>query len=315
MTDHVALFSLATLLLALGAVLGGWGAGQLARRFGASAWAVGFAVVPVAAALPTFAVGVTAAAQYRDTFTLGMVLNGAVVSASLALGLAALVRPLVGSSRVVSGAITVPLVGVLVLWFVCRDGDVSRVDAAFLFAAFVASVGYLVWVSGNELVAAKVEVERWAIARRPAGIAAIAAALGLAAVIGGAYLLVPEAVEIARTQSKKPPHLFGTVAISLATSIAVLGVTLTAARKGHGDFALGTAAGTGLCLLLLLPAVAALVNPIAVPEAMQANDLPAAALVVFLLLVPRLNGLRVSRWEGAVLLAAFVGYAWWQVTR
>lgn len=315
MTDHVALFSLAALLLALGAVLAGWGGGQLARRFGASAWAVGLAVVPVAAALPTFAVGVNAAAQHRDTFTLGMVLNGPVVSATLALGLAGLVRPLAGSSRVACEALSALLASVLVLWFVCRDGEVSRVDAGFLIAGFAAAVGYLVWVSREEPVTASAAFETWRLTRRPAGLAVFAVVLGFAAVVGGAYLLVPEAAEIARTQPKKPPHLFGTVAIALATSIAVLGVTLTAARTGHGDLAIGTAAGVGLCLLLLLPAVAAFVNPVAVPEAMQMNDLPAAALAVFLLLVPRLNGLQVSRPEGAILLAAFAGYAWWQVTR
>jgi cation:H+ antiporter len=172
-----------------------------------------------------------------------------------------------------------------------------------------------VWVSREEPVAAGAAFERWELARRPVGAGAVAVALGIAAIVGGAYLLVPEAVEIARTQPKKPPHLFGTVAIALATSLSVLGVALAAARKGHGDLAIGTVAGVGPCLLLLLPAVAALVNPVAVPEAMQMNDLPGAALAVFLLLVPRLNGLRVSRWEGAVLVAAFAGYAWWQVTR
>jgi cation:H+ antiporter len=315
MSEPVALFALAVLVLAGGAALLGWGGGQLARRFGASPWAVGLAVVPVAAAAPTFAVGVNAALQHRDTFTLGMILNGPVVSATLALGLAALLRPLAGTSRVVSATISALLVSVLLFWFVCRDGDVSRVDAVFLLAALAAAVAYLVFVAREEPATAKAAFETGAIARRPVGVAAVAAALGLVGLVGGGYLLVPEAVEIARTQSKGSPRLFGTVAIALATSLAVLSVALAAARKRRGDLALGTAAGTGLCLVLLLPAVAAFVNPIAVPEAMQMNDFPAATLVVFLLLVPRLNGLRVSRWEGAILVAAFAGYGWWQVSR
>lgn len=314
MSPHIALFTLGFLSLALGAVLLGFGVGQLARRLGASAWGIGFVVVPLAAAAPVFAVAINTAVQHRDTFTVGMILGSAVVNVAFALGTAALWRPLAGSSRLTNASISTLLVGVLFFWFVCRTGSVGPLEAVLLLVGFAAAVAYLVWTARSESAEVKDEFTRWNVRRWPPLVAVLGAILGIAAVVGGAYFLVPEAVEITKTQSKSLP-LFGTVAIALATSLALLCVTELAARNNHGDLAITTVAIANLCILLLLPGVAGLVASFKIPPSMQMNDFPATALVVFLLLSPLLNGLRISRGEGVVLLLAFAGYFVWQVRR
>ncbi|MCE9560685.1 MAG: hypothetical protein K8U57_01395 [Planctomycetes bacterium] len=315
MSQHALLFTLGFSLLAVGAVLLGSGVGQLARRFGVSPWVVGLVVVPLAAAAPTFAVTVNTAIQQRDNFTLGMILGSTVVNIGFALGSAALLRPFVGSSKLVTASISTLLVAVLLFWFVCRDEVVSRIDAVILLVGFVGAVAYLVWVAREESSEAKAPFAEWNFRRRPAWITAPVAILGIAALVGGAIYVVPEAVELTRMQPKNTTHLFGSLAVVLASSLALLWVTESAARNGHGDLAIGTVVGASLCNLLLLPAVAALIAPFAVPNVTLMNDIPATAVITFLLLVPFLNGLQVSRSEGLVLLTAAVGYVVWQIRR
>ncbi len=328
MHQSVALFTLSFLLLALGAVLLGYGVGQLARRFGASPWAIGLVVVPLAAAAPVFAVSVNTTLEARYPFTLGMILGSTVVNIGFALGTAALLRPLAGSSRFVSASISVLLVSVLLFWFVCRDSELSGIDAAILLVGFAAAVAYLAWVAKEEPAEAKALFAEWAFRRQPPWIAVPVAIGGIAALVGGAYFLVPEAVELTRLQPRGSIHLFGSLAVVLASSLALLWVTECAARNGHGDLAIGTVVGASLCNLLLLPAVTALISFIRVEASRSTpvasfrignlvlmNEIPATAIITFLLLVPFLNGLRLSRWEGVVLLAASVAYIAWQVTR
>jgi len=313
--SHVALFTLESLLLALGAVLLGSGIGQLARRLGASAWAVGLVVVPLAVAAPVFAVTINTPIQERYNFTLGMILGSTVVNVGFALGTAAILRPMVGSSRFVSSTISVLLVAVLLFWFVCRDSVVSRVDTIILLAGFVAAVAYLVWVAKEEPELAKAPFEAWSIRRWPVWIAVPVALLGIGALVGGAWLIVPEAVQISRLQPRSSPHLFGFLTVVLASSLALLWVTECAARNRHADLAIGTVAVANLCNLLLLPAVAALVAPFGVANVTLMNDIPATALITFLLLVPFLNGLQISRLEGFILLTASAVYIAWQLRR
>jgi cation:H+ antiporter len=315
MSQHALLFALGFSLLAVGAVLLGYGVGQLARRFGVAAWVVGLVVVPIAAAAPVFAVTVNTALQHREKFTLGMILGSTVVNIGFALGTAALWRPLVGSSRTVTASISVLLVAVLLFWFVCRDEVVSRIDAAILLVGFLAAVAYLVWVAREETEEAKAPFTQWNFRTWPAWITAPVAILGVAALIGGAYFVVPEAVELSRMQPKGKTHLFGSVAVVLASSLALLWVTESAARNRHGDLAIGTVVGASLCVLLLVPAIAAFIAPFRVANVTLMNDIPATTLITFLLLSPFLNGMRVSRSEGAILLAASVAYIAWQVTR
>ncbi len=315
MSQHVALFTVGFVLLALGALLLAWGVGQLARRFGASPWAIGMVVVPFAVADPVLAVTVNSSLGQRDTLTLGMILGSTVVNVAFALGTAALLRPLAGSSPFVTAAISVQLVAVLGFWFVCRDNSVSRIDAVILISGFVAAVAYLGWVAKDEPAEVKAAFTDWQFGRWPPAIAAIVAIIGTAAVIGGAYLLVPEAVEIARMQPRTSTKLFGTIAVVLASSLALLCVVEVAARNGHADLAIGTVVVANLCNLLLAPAIAAFISPFGVSGPMLMNDLPAAALVTFLLLGSYLNGLRIGRSEGVVLVVAFVAYVAWQITR
>jgi len=315
MSEHALLFTLGFSLLAVGAVLLGYGVGQLARRFGVSPWVIGLVVVPLAAAAPVFAVTVNTALQQRDNFTLGMILGSTVVNVGFALGFVSLLRPLTGSSKVVSASISTLLVGVLLFLFVCRDNSVSRIDGVILLVGFVLAVAYLVWVARGETEETKAPFTHWNLQRWPLWIAVPLAIAGLAALVGGASYVVPEAVELTRMQPRGKTHLFGSVAVVLASSLALIWVAELAARNRHGDLAIGTVVGASLCNLLLLPAVAALIAPFGVANVTLMNDIPATALLVYLLLVPSLNGLQVSRSEGAVLLAASVAYLGWQIWR
>jgi cation:H+ antiporter len=244
----------------------------------------------------------------------GTLVGAGIATIGLGLGLAVLVRPVAGSSRVVTHAIPAAIAGTLLFWFVARDNEVSRLDGGLLLAAFAAVVAYLVRETRQESAAVKESFagvaengKRW-----PWWVGALAAVLGLAALVVGAWLAVLPAAEIANKELVVGGRVFGLTAVGPVLAIPAVLVTVAAARSRRGDLALGTAAGATLCTVLMAAGVVALVAPFGVTDPALMNDVPALVLFALLLLVPLANGLRTSRWEGLVLVAASAGFVAWQ---
>ena len=65
--------------------------------------------------------------------------------------------------------------------------------------------------------------------------------------------------------------------------------------------------------LLLVAAVIALVQPLVIDDRVILDVVPVMAVFALLLLPLYFNGLKVPRWEGGLLLAAYAGFVTWQV--
>jgi cation:H+ antiporter len=104
-----------------------------------------------------------------------------------------------------------------------------------------------------------------------------------------------------------PPLLVGLTVVSFATSAPELAVSLDAALSGTPGLAVGNVIGSNIANVLLVLGVAALVGPILVQAQLVRLDVPVLIAFSVALLVFALDG-AVSRLEGAVLLAALVGY-------
>src|SRR5689334_6380669 len=94
-------FEFAAPLLLLAAAYAGGGAAIMARRLGASPFAVGLGVVPLAATAPALAFAVAAVLHDRHMLAVGTLVGAGITTIGLGLGLAVLLSPVTGSSRVV----------------------------------------------------------------------------------------------------------------------------------------------------------------------------------------------------------------------
>jgi len=313
MSQHVALFALGVVLLAVGAGALACGAARLARRLGAGAFPVGLAAASLGGSAPVLALVVTAVLNDRHMLAVGTLVGSNVANVGLALGLAAAARPLAGSSRVVSAAIPVLLGATALFWFLGRDNELSRVSAAVLLVAFAGAVAYLGRVAKRETDAARAEFGGWAPNPKQMWAGVVLTAAGLAGLVGGALLVVPAAVEIANRELVIGTRIFGVTAVAFGASLPVVVAAVAAAYRGRADLALGVVVGASLGNLLLAAGVAGLVAPFGLTEAALGNEVPATAVLTLLLLAPLWNGLRVDRWEGALLLAAYAGFVAWRL--
>ena len=136
------------------------------------------------------------------------------------------------------------------------------------------------------------------LVRQPGGVAILA---------GSSKLLVDSAVTLAEMWGVSK-LVIGLTIVAIGTSAPELVTSLVAELRGKGDLGIGNLIGSGIFNVLGILGVTAIVSPVPIDPQVFIFDLPvaiAAAVVVLPLVFTR--G-RISRLEGALLLASFALY-------
>lgn len=124
-------------------------------------------------------------------------------------------------------------------------------------------------------------------------------------------MLVWDAVQIA-TMLGVSDLIIGLTVVALGTSLPELAASLVAARKNEPDIAIGNIIGSNMFNLLSVVGIAGLISPI--PS--MANEIllrdwsvmMAMTVGLFLVAFGFLGEGRINRWEGGLLLVAFIVY-------
>jgi cation:H+ antiporter len=135
--------------------------------------------------------------------------------------------------------------------------------------------------------------------------------VGMAALLYGGHLTVEAAVDLARA-IHVPEFIIGLTLVAIGTSLPELATCVIAAYRRHSDLAVGNVVGSNLFNLLFVLGVTSTVHPVGVPTGGLADLLVMTALAVILLPVALTSQSRITRFEGAGLLTAYLGYLLWR---
>ena len=238
----------------------------IADRIGMSPVAIGATVVAVGTSAPELSVSLDAALSGHSDISVGNIVGSNVCNIILVLGLCGLFHPLQASREVYRVDFPILIaVSVLFTWMI-RDASISRVEGA----AFVLGLAvYVIWnlrraaddKEVEELLSDEVAdaigepAETWwgPVTRAVFGILFLA--LGARWLVDGSLqALEPFALSEAA---------IGISIVALGTSVPELGTSIIAARKGHGDLAVGNAIGSSVFNLLGVLGLTASIAPLA----------------------------------------------------
>jgi cation:H+ antiporter len=312
MLEHVSLFILGLIVLVAGAEALIRGAVRVARAMGVSPFMIGFTLIGFGTSAPELVVSLSAALGDSPEIALGNVVGSNIANIGLVLGVAALVRPLAAHMRLLKGEVPLVIAVALVLWFLCRDNFLSRTDGIILLAGFAGLVAYMYRGARQEPPEVKAEVGLAADVHMRVWVAGVLIVVGLAGLVGGAQLMVDSAVAIARTLGVSE-WLIGLTVVAVGTSLPEIAAAVAAAWRGESDLVLGNIAGSNLFNILLILGMTVAVQPMTLADQAVYRELPVMVGFSLLLFAVVANGLRVHRWEGALLLTAYVGVVTWQV--
>ena len=290
------------------------GSVRLALRAGISSLAVGLTVVAFGTSSPELVVSIDAALRDADGIVVGSVVGSNLCNLLLVLGLAALLRPMQVRRKLLWVDIPFLIAASLALVAALHDGHLARWEGIAFLAALIAYTGF-------SLARARRQGEPEAgheaddappvpgLDRLPAGVLVLA---GLVLLTGGAHFFVSGAVELARTLGVSET-LIGLTVVAVGTSLPEISAGALAAWRNQGDLAIGNAVGSSTFNILCILGTSATVRPLQA-GGVTGTDLLLMAAAPVLLLPFAGTGLRLVRWEGGLLLTAYVGYLVWRST-
>lgn len=135
---------------------------------------------------------------------------------------------------------------------------------------------------------------------------------GFFGLIFGANWLVDGASSLAKKHNI-PDLIIGLTIVAFGTSAPELVVNSVASVDGLSDIVLANVIGSNNFNLFIILGIAGLIYPISVRSSMVRKEIPISLMVVLLLMLLANNfylggNLVISRWDGLLLLACFVGF-------
>jgi cation:H+ antiporter len=197
---------------------------------------------------------------------------------------------------------------------ILADGHIARWEGGILLAALIAYTTVTVRQARAATAAGAAAGAGFTDELgqgKPMGLGLSIAAVvgGLALLVVGSHFFVEGAVTVA-TRWGMSQMAIGLTIVAVGTSLPELATSLIAAIKRQGDVAIGNIVGSNIFNVLGILGIAALVRPLDAPE-LAWVDLGVMLLVSVALLPVVRSGGRISRGEGAVLLAVYLGYTFW----
>ncbi len=287
------------------------GASKLASALGVSPIVVGLTVVSLGTSAPELVVCVVAALQGNPGLAIGNVMGSNLANIGLILGLTSLVHPLGVNHRVVWREMPIMLLITFSIYPIAFDRVLSRMDGFMLLVTLLA---YLFWVfrSGQpeeiESSHGPRDSTTSVVSLKDIG----QVALGSTFLVLGGYCIVTGAVEVASTLGVSEV-IIGLTVVAIGTSLPELATSLVAAMRQEVDIAVGNIIGSNIFNLTAILGTTAVVRPIMIPETVLSRELAGVVFMSLLLLPILRSGWQIKRWEGALLLTAYIGMGWWLI--
>ena len=304
------------------------GAASLAERMGIPQLVVGLTIVAMGTSMPEAAVSIASALKNNPEIAIGNVVGSNTLNILLILGLTALIHPI----RIQRSTIRYEMpfmiaVTLLLTAFGISGSRISRTEGVIFWGLFILYFVYLFGLSRNHrkqgtedlkdsaasgITAASVSAEEsvetkggkqqkhsilWYLAE---------ILIGGAMVVWGSDLVVDSATVLAGMFGMSDRMIALTI-VAFGTSLPELVTSVTAARKGNADLAVGNVVGSNIFNILMIIGTVALIRPIPFADAFYL-DLGAAIISAVVLWFGSIPSQRLGRAMGAGLLLLYAGY-------
>jgi cation:H+ antiporter len=313
----IALIILGIVLLLTGGRTMLRGAVGLATLLRLTPGVIGVTVVAAGTSMPELAVSASAALQGKTDIAVANVVGSNIFNITVILGLCAVISPLAITGNVIKLGYPVLAMVTLLCVLVAQDGWVGRLDAALFLCIYVAFTLYLValvrkQVSASEAQKLATEVKELtpAVPAAPhprAWVCVALVAAGIALLGGGAHATVTGAVQLARLLGWSE-RVIGLTIVSIGTSLPEVAASVVSSVRGRNDVAIGNVFGSNLFNILAILGLTGLASPLPVQAALVSSDFWWMLGVTLLLFPLIFTARKMTRWEGALMLAAYGRY-------
>jgi len=307
-------------------------AARVAKKLGISEFVIGLTLVAIGTSVPELASSVFASLREKSGLIIGNVVGSNIANIALVIGLAAGMASIKTRKKMLFRDGYIMLFITCVFYIFLLSGIITRFESLILLALYVAYVIFLFETRTKKkdeyqfpafiryffrfryIAALHRRIRAGTKNARPEKLTAVLKtgihkdfailAISSAAIFFGAKYMVIEAIFFAQ-YFHVPETFIGLTLIAFGTSVPELSVSITAARKGYGNIAVGNIIGSNIANVALVVGVSGVINPLLADGLTLWFTGPAMLLISVFLLIFIKSDWRIRRREGFAFLATY----------
>ncbi len=301
MLTSLLLLSLGFILLVKGADWFVDGASGIAEKFGIPQLVIGLTVVAMGTSAPEAAVSITAAIKGNADITIGNIVGSNILNVLIILGISSVITPLIVSRTTIFREIPFMIFITLLLFVQGIGGVVGHLEGIILLLVFLLYLGYLFWMAKKGK-----DADTAVSKKRKLWVSVLGTIAGLVMIVMGSNAAVDAASSIARIIGMSE-RFIGLTIVALGTSLPELVTSISAAKKGNADIAIGNIVGSNIFNILFVVGLSAIITPIPFSAGFYIDTIVAALAGVFLL-VCSMRHCKLQRSSGIAMLITYLLY-------
>ena len=282
------------------------GASGIADKFHIPQIVIGLTIVAFGTSAPEAAISISAGLKGNAGIAVGNVIGSNIMNILLILGISSIIIPLsVQKSTIKFEMPFVIFITAVLVVLGGVQGELGLVSGIVLWALFLVFLGYLFkMVKDNDTepeVVAQEEQKKDSVLKL-----ILMTVLGMAAIIWGSDLTVDNATALATTFGLSE-RLIGLTIVAFGTSLPELITSVTAARKGMDDIAIGNIVGSNIFNILFVLGTTALITTVPYQSNFVFDGIVAVLTAGLLLFCVKKDG-KLKRGQGIFMLACYAAY-------
>jgi cation:H+ antiporter len=281
------------------------GSVRLAHSLKISPFIIGATVIAFGTSAPELAVAILAALQGNSELAMGNVIGSNIANIGLVLGSTGIISSMsIAPDRLKRESPPLLWASFLIL-VIAWDLVINRYEGIFM--VFLLGLYVRRSFSHKEDISGEPEEEVHLFAGKGPVFQVLLIVAGLALLIGGAKLLVEGGVGIARSLGISE-WFIGITIVAVGTSLPEIVSSLIAAKRGHGEMAIGNIFGSNIFNILMVLGLTAAIHPLHIQEPIHPDLIISTALTVFLVAMIGYGHHSLGKGKGILLLLAYIMY-------
>jgi len=277
---------------------------RLAQAFKISPFIIGATVIGFGTSTPELAVSLMASLQDSGDLALGNIIGSNITNIGLVLGLTALIVPLtIEKQRFIDESPPLIITSLIIVVFAWNN-YLGRTEGFIMICLLVI---YL-WRAFQTKEKTDLDLSEDHLFSEYGGSSfqTFLVILGIIMLILGANWMVEGSTGIARELGVSE-WFIGVSIVALGTSLPELTSSLIAAKRGHGEMAIGNVFGSNIFNILMVIGTASMIKPLSITEEIYTDLIYATTLTCLLLLLIRMGHV-INKRDGLILSVCYGSY-------
>ncbi|MBT3366624.1 MAG: calcium/sodium antiporter [Nitrospina sp.] len=281
------------------------GSVRLARVLKISPFVIGATIIAFGTSAPELSVAILASLQGTSELAMGNVIGSNIANIGLVLGLTTLIAPLYIKPDRLKRESPPFLLATFLILVIAWNLEIGRYEG--LFMVFLLGLYILRSFSHKEDFNEELEDEVPLFAGKGPSYQIFLIIAGLGILVGGAKLLVAGGVGIARDLGISE-WFIGITIVAVGTSLPEIVSSVIAAKRGHGEMAIGNIFGSNIFNILMVLGLTATIHPLQIKEPIEPDLLIATAITLLLLGMIRYGNYSLGKAKGGFLIVIYCIY-------